>query len=104
METRWAGLNEASLDSLPLLGPDPRVPGLFIAAGFSGHGFGIAPAVGRLMADLIATAQTDLPIEPFRVDRFDHLDVEAELERLMASGVGSMYLPGDQLPLTLDQG
>ena len=104
IETRWAGLNEASLDSLPLLGPDPRVPGLFIATGFSGHGFGIAPAVGRLMADLIATAQTDLPTEPFRVDRFDHLDLEVELEHLVASGVGSLYSTSEQGTSTLGQG
>lgn len=92
IEARWAGLNEATLDNLPLLGPDPRAPGLFIATGFSGHGFGIAPSVGELMADLVTRGQTDHPIEPFRVDRFDHLDIEAALERYMANPAGGLYV------------
>jgi glycine/D-amino acid oxidase-like deaminating enzyme len=104
IEMRWAGLNEATLDTLPLLGPDPSTPGLFIATGFSGHGFGIAPAVGELMANLIVSGQTPLPIQPFRVDRFDHLDIDAALERFKRIGVGSMYTTGDQAAPALGQG
>ncbi|MCC7105809.1 MAG: FAD-binding oxidoreductase [Chloroflexi bacterium] len=103
VETRWAGLNEATLDALPLLGPDPRVPGLFLATGFSGHGFGIAPAVGRLMADLIVDGRTTLPVQPFSVDRFDHLDVAGELERFMSVESGGMYVSKEEVARLLGQ-
>jgi sarcosine oxidase subunit beta len=93
---RWAGLNEQSLDNQPLIGAVPELPGLFLATGFSGHGFGIAPAVGRLLADLIATGREDPLLEPFKVDRFDHLDVPAAIERLVRLGRGGM--------LTIDVG
>jgi len=48
--------------------------GLFLAAGFSGHGFKISPAVGELVADLVLTGTSQDPLIPaadFRLDRFD---------------------------------
>jgi sarcosine oxidase subunit beta len=60
-----------SPDARPLLGPVPGVQGLFVAAGFSGMGFKISPAVGIVMAELIAegSART-VDITPFRPERF----------------------------------
>jgi sarcosine oxidase subunit beta len=47
----WCGLESATIDELPLLGPAPGLSGLTLALGFCGHGFALAPAVGRAIAD-----------------------------------------------------
>ncbi len=65
----WAGWIDSTPDAVPVISPVPEVPGLVVAAGFSGHGFGIGPASGRLAADL---AVNDTPIvdpEPFELAR-----------------------------------
>jgi glycine/D-amino acid oxidase-like deaminating enzyme len=66
----WAGYIDATPDVVPYIGPVGTLPGLTVATGFSGHGFGIGPAAGHLAADL-ATAQSPL-VDPtaFRVSRF----------------------------------
>ena len=46
----WCGLEGESADGVPLIGPVPEVRGLYVAAGFSGHGFQLAPAVGEAVA------------------------------------------------------
>jgi sarcosine oxidase len=48
----------------------PEHPQVAIAAGFSGHGFKFASAVGEIMADLVETGSTKLPIDMFRLGRF----------------------------------
>jgi sarcosine oxidase, subunit beta len=68
--TVWGGLIDLTPDHLPVLDAPAAIPGLVIAAGFSGHGFGIAPATGRIAADL-ATGETPLhDLSAFRLDRF----------------------------------
>ena len=47
----WCGLEAASIDDIPLVGPAPDLAGLTLALGFSGHGFALAPAIGRAVAD-----------------------------------------------------
>jgi sarcosine oxidase subunit beta len=66
-----AGVYDMSPDSKPLLGPMPGVEGLYVAAGFSGTGFKLSPAVGVGMAELVVKgkAQT-VDLEPFRLTRF----------------------------------
>jgi sarcosine oxidase, subunit beta len=49
----WCGLEGQSIDDIPLIGVIPGLDGLTIAVGFSGHGFALAPAVGRCVADQI---------------------------------------------------
>ena len=67
----WAGYIDVTPDVMPYIGSVCAVPGLTVAAGFSGHGFGIGPGAGRLAADL-ATAQTpSVDPAPFRVSRFE---------------------------------
>jgi sarcosine oxidase, subunit beta len=66
----WSGIEGYTDDSLPVMGPSARVPGLFYAYGFSGSGFQIGPGVGETMAELIATAASDIPIAPYAVTRF----------------------------------
>jgi glycine/D-amino acid oxidase-like deaminating enzyme len=66
----WAGLIDATPDELPIISPAASVPGLFIATGFSAHGFGIGPAAGRLVADLVTGVTPIVDPTPFRFDRF----------------------------------
>lgn len=49
----WAGVMDATPDAIPVITPMHTKPGFYLASGFSGHGFGIGPGAGQLMADLI---------------------------------------------------
>lgn len=68
---RWAGMIDVTPDAVPVISPADAVPGLVIATGFSGHGFGIGPAAGRLAADLATEQAPIVDPAPFRLDRFD---------------------------------
>ncbi len=68
-----AGLHSDTSDYMAILGETPTIHGLYLACGFSGHGFMHSPAVGRLMAELILQKKTTLSdIDSFRIDRFRH--------------------------------
>jgi sarcosine oxidase subunit beta len=67
-----AGVYDVSPDSRAVLDRAPGVEGLYMAAGFSGTGFKISPAVGACMAELITQGRaTCVDITPFRFSRFD---------------------------------
>jgi glycine/D-amino acid oxidase-like deaminating enzyme len=66
----WAGLMDVTPDAVPVIDEVKRIPGLFVSTGFSGHGFGIGPGAGRLMADLVAGDTPVVDPTPFRLDRF----------------------------------
>jgi sarcosine oxidase subunit beta len=66
----WAGIEARMPDDIPVIGPSASSEGLYHQFGFSAHGFQLGPGVGALMAELVATGATNLPIAPFRVDRF----------------------------------
>jgi glycine/D-amino acid oxidase-like deaminating enzyme len=66
----WAGLIDVTPDAVPIIDEVKRIPGFFIATGFSGHGFGIGPGAGRLMADLVSGDAPVVDPTPFRLDRF----------------------------------
>jgi sarcosine oxidase subunit beta len=66
----WAGSYDITPDHNPLLGAVPGVGGLYVAAGFSGHGFMHGPIAGRLMAELILGGKPSIDISPFAPDRF----------------------------------
>lgn len=70
IEQHWAGLIDAMPDAVPVISTVDTLPGLVIATGFSGHGFGIGPAAGRLAADLATGAQPIVDPTPFRFSRF----------------------------------
>jgi glycine/D-amino acid oxidase-like deaminating enzyme len=70
IEEVWAGSMDVTPDSLPVIGPVAALPGLTVASGFSGHGFGTAPAAGQLAADLVMAATPLLDPAPYRLDRF----------------------------------
>jgi glycine/D-amino acid oxidase-like deaminating enzyme len=67
---RWAGFIDVSPDVVPVISAIAAVPGFFIASGFSGHGFGIGPGAGRLMADLVTGDAPIVDPKPFRFERF----------------------------------
>lgn len=67
----WAGLREMSPDDLALVGPVGRPPGLWVAAGFSGHGFMHAPAVGECLAAELLGRPSPVDLSPLRPDRFE---------------------------------
>ena len=71
MRSFWGGTIDLTPDALPILDEAPNAKGLFLASGFSGHGFGIAPASGHILSKLILEQTPDLPIESFAFDRFD---------------------------------
>ena len=66
----WAGIEARLPDDIPVIGPSRTAEGVYHQFGFCGHGFQLGPGVGALMAELIATGQSNLPIEPFSVARF----------------------------------
>ena len=57
-------------DVVPVIDRAPTIPGLTIATGMSGHGFGIGPGVGRLVADLVAGNPVGHDLSRFRFSRF----------------------------------
>ncbi|HSB42098.1 MAG TPA: FAD-binding oxidoreductase, partial [Methylomirabilota bacterium] len=70
----WAGLEAFTPDRLPILGPVPGVAGVLVAAGFSGHGFALSPAIGDILARLTLGLDplpggSGLELRHFRFDR-----------------------------------
>ncbi|RTZ98480.1 MAG: FAD-dependent oxidoreductase [Deltaproteobacteria bacterium] len=66
----WSGLIAGMSDGIPVLGVTEEVPGFIFATGFSGHGFGLAPVIGRLISQLIMDCQTQISISDFCYSRF----------------------------------
>lgn len=66
----WAGMEARMPDEIPVIGPGLNQEGIYHQFGFSGHGFQLGPGVGALMAELIVTGRTNLPIGPFSIGRF----------------------------------
>ena len=66
----WSGLIAQMSDGIPVLGLTEEVPGFVFATGFSGHGFGLAPIIGRLISELIMDCNPSIPISDFCYGRF----------------------------------
>jgi glycine/D-amino acid oxidase-like deaminating enzyme len=66
----WGGYIDVTPDVVPYISPVGTLPGLTVATGFSGHGFGIGPAAGRLAAELAIGATPSVDPTPFRASRF----------------------------------
>jgi glycine/D-amino acid oxidase-like deaminating enzyme len=66
----WGGSVEVTPDALPVISAIDQVPGLYIATGFSGGGFGAAPGAGKLAAELITGSTPDVDPMPYRYRRF----------------------------------
>ncbi len=75
----WCGLEAQSIDNIPFTGTVPGIEGLTLAVGFSGHGFALAPAIGRTIADQVAghpTPELD-GLSPSRIANYQPGQVEA---------------------------
>lgn len=66
----WAGIEARMPDDIPVIGKSSTSEGVFHAFGFSAHGFQLGPACGALMAELVTTGRSNLPIAPFDIARF----------------------------------
>jgi sarcosine oxidase subunit beta len=67
----FAGFTVWTPDLLPIIGAARQPEGFYVATAFCGLGFAIAPAVGEAMAELIMNGRTSVPIEAYRLDRFE---------------------------------
>jgi glycine/D-amino acid oxidase-like deaminating enzyme len=65
----WAGMMDVTPDAVPVISEVASVPGFHIASGFSGHGFGIGPGAGQLMADIVMGATPLVDPKPFHISR-----------------------------------
>jgi sarcosine oxidase, subunit beta len=66
----WTGAYDITPDWNPVLGPVPGLGGLHLAFGFSGHGFKLAPAVGKALAQTVLGRPPDIDLHPYRLGRF----------------------------------
>jgi glycine/D-amino acid oxidase-like deaminating enzyme len=67
---QWAGFIDVTPDVVPYISSVGALPGLTVATGFSGHGFGIGPAAGRLAAEVAVGASPSVDPAAFRATRF----------------------------------
>ena len=58
-------------DGIPVVGPSSTSEGVFHQFGFSAHGFQLGPGTGAMMAELVATGATNLPIDGLGIGRFE---------------------------------
>jgi glycine/D-amino acid oxidase-like deaminating enzyme len=65
----WAGYIDSTPDGVPAIGEVEAIPGFILAAGFSGHGFGIGPGAGHMIADIIAGSEPIVDPRPYRPER-----------------------------------
>lgn len=69
-ERGWSGAYDVTPDWHPILDESPEVDGLYISAGFSGHGFKLSPAVGKRMAQFVLSGNKPESLAPFSLGRF----------------------------------
>ncbi|MFT7772778.1 NAD(P)/FAD-dependent oxidoreductase [Roseateles sp.] len=70
VQAQWAGYIDSTPDGVPVIDASIGVPGLLLAAGFSGHGFGIGPGAGHLVADILLGRTPITEIAQYRLARF----------------------------------
>jgi glycine/D-amino acid oxidase-like deaminating enzyme len=78
----WAGMIDTTPDAIPVISRLDAVPGLIIGTGFAGHGFGIGPGAGELLADMATGTTPAVDPSAFRFSRFTEggkLDLQAWL-------------------------
>lgn len=70
LEDSWAGVIDSTPDGLPVIDGRPGPDGLIVATGFSGHGYGLVPAVGPTVADLAQNREPRFDLSAFQLSRF----------------------------------
>ncbi len=68
----WTGLTAMTADHLPMLGPVPKRPGLYVATG--GSAFTVGPTYAQLMSQIVTGSSLTLDVSPFSLDRFGYLN------------------------------
>ncbi|WP_186417125.1 FAD-binding oxidoreductase [Bosea sp. CS1GBMeth4] len=66
----WAGIEARMPDDLPVFGPSARHEGVYHQFGFSAHGFQLGPGAGAVMAEIIATGRSNVPVDGLGIARF----------------------------------
>lgn len=70
LASSWTGVYDVTPDWNPVLGAIPQLAGLVVGFGFSGHGFKLSPAVGRVLAQAALGLPTDVSLAPYALERF----------------------------------
>ena len=70
LKAGWGGMIDAMPDVVPVVDRVEAVDGLFVATGMCGHGFGIGPGVGHVVADMIQGNEMGHDLSRFRLSRF----------------------------------
>lgn len=70
IDDSWAGVIDSTPDGIPVIDGSPGPDGLVIATGFSGHGYGLVPAVGAVVSELVQTSTTSSDLTSFTLARF----------------------------------
>ena len=76
---RWAGYIDVTPDAVPVISPVARIPGFYVATGFSGHGFLMGPAIGEVMRDLYLGRSPVVDVSPLTAHRFAGSELRPEL-------------------------
>lgn len=71
VRSAWAGMIDAMPDVVPVVDRCPTLPNLTLAFGMSAHGFGIGPAFGRAVANIVLDRDVGHDMSRFRATRFD---------------------------------
>lgn len=67
---RWGGIIDAVPDAVPIISAHDKLQGFYLCTGFSGHGFGLGPGAGQLMAEIVTGETPCVDPAPFRYTRF----------------------------------
>ena len=70
LEKAWAGMIDTMPDVVPVVDKVAAIPGLIVGTGFSGHGFGIGPGMGQVLAKLAMDTDPGHDLRRFRLSRF----------------------------------
>lgn len=70
LASSWTGVYDVTPDWNPVMGHVPGIEGLVVGFGFSGHGFKLSPTVGRVLAQSALSMPTDVPLQPYSIERF----------------------------------
>ncbi|MHB8339783.1 MAG: NAD(P)/FAD-dependent oxidoreductase [Mycobacteriales bacterium] len=87
---QWAGLRPMTGDGLPVIGPAPGVPNVFIATGHAMLGVTLAPATGEALSRLVLNGETDTVLAPFGVERFQ-IPVSRLVRRYRTATTGETF-------------
>ncbi|MGI6157866.1 MAG: NAD(P)/FAD-dependent oxidoreductase [Saccharofermentanales bacterium] len=75
---QWAGSYCMTEDAQPIYGPVPGLEGFYLACGFSGHGFMLAPATGRLVTEMILGEPLTIDVSDLDIGRFERRELVHE--------------------------